>query len=251
MKKQKVVLSGLVVLLSICVAVQAEDKVEFGVTADFFSKYVWRGQNLVDDWVMQPGISATYGGLTGSIWANMDMTGAAVDSGEFNEVDYTLDYSAAFPGVDWLGFSVGVIYYDFPNTTAEGTTEIYGGLSIDTVASPSVTVYRDVDEAEGTYVSLGFGHSIEKTDAMPFGIDLGASIGWGDKDYNTFYWGGLDKSELNDLHLSLGLPFEVGSLSVTPSVHYVRLLGSGVRDSDAYSTDDDIIYGGVGLALSF
>ena len=32
-------------------AAMAEDDVTFGVAADFFSKYIWRGQNVVDDWV--------------------------------------------------------------------------------------------------------------------------------------------------------------------------------------------------------
>jgi hypothetical protein len=44
------------------------------VTIDFYSKYVWRGQNLVDDWVLQPGVSSTFGNFTLGVWGNVDMT---------------------------------------------------------------------------------------------------------------------------------------------------------------------------------
>jgi hypothetical protein len=39
----------------------AQDNVSLEVTADFFSKYIWRGQNLVDDWVFQPAVSLGWG----------------------------------------------------------------------------------------------------------------------------------------------------------------------------------------------
>ena len=34
---------------------------------------------------------------------------------EFSEFDWTLDYTAMIPGIDWLSGSVGAIYYRFPN----------------------------------------------------------------------------------------------------------------------------------------
>ena len=33
-----------------------ESAIEFGITADFYSKYIWRGQNLNDDYIFQPSI---------------------------------------------------------------------------------------------------------------------------------------------------------------------------------------------------
>jgi hypothetical protein len=41
-------------------AVIAEDKIDFEIMADYFGKYIWRGQNLSDDPVFQPGLSAKY-----------------------------------------------------------------------------------------------------------------------------------------------------------------------------------------------
>jgi len=45
----RIVLIGLTVFSSLCGFVYAaEDKVKFALTADYFTKYVWRGQNLND-----------------------------------------------------------------------------------------------------------------------------------------------------------------------------------------------------------
>jgi hypothetical protein len=232
----------------------AEDEVSLEITTDLFSEYVWRGQNLVDDWVFQPGFSVGYAGLTAGIWGSLDMTDENGFKGDFTEIDYSLDYSGSVPGVDALGYSVGVIYYDFPNTGVDGTTELYWGFSADVPLSPSVTVYHDVDEADGIYVSASIGHSIENAAELgsgsTIGLELGASIGWGNSGYNEFYWGTAG-SELNDLVLSASLPIEVTGWTITPSISYVKLLGSDVRNSNAYGTDNDMFYAGISLSKEF
>ena len=40
------------------------DKLSIDVTADYFGKYIWRGQNLSDDPVFQTGVSASYKGFS-------------------------------------------------------------------------------------------------------------------------------------------------------------------------------------------
>ena len=246
MRQAKVVLCVAVALLGISATAwaQEEDAVSFEVTTDFFSKYVWRGINVTDDWSFQPGFSAAYGGLSGGVWGSLEMTDENDQSGEFIEYDFYIDYSGQI--TDVIGYSVGAIYYSFPSF--DDTTEIYAGLSFDVVASPSVTVYYDIDEVDGTYVALGFGHSLEGLDELPFGVDLSANLGFGDSSYNDAYWA-VDDAELNDLTLSAAFPFEVGPVSVTPSVTYVAVLGSDV--SDVAGDDDSIVYAGVGLAYGF
>ncbi len=243
----------------------AEDEggIEFELTADFFSKYIWRGQNLVDDWVFQPGVSATYGGLTASFWGNLDLTNENGSEGEFSEIDLTLDYSGQFPGIDILGYSVGMIHYDFPVTgAADDTTELYAGVGLDVPASPSVTFSRDVDEAsEGMYISVGVGHSFENVFELgpdtPVGVDIGATLGWGNKAYNRFYWGAAPDGstiggEFNDLVLSIGFPFELAGLSFTASASYVTLVGDDIRRTDAYGAgNDDNFVAGIGFSAGF
>ena len=72
----------------------AEDEggIGFELTADYFNKYIWRGQNLDDDRVFQPGLSAAYGGLTVGIWGNMELTGINGNNNQFTELDYSLDF---------------------------------------------------------------------------------------------------------------------------------------------------------------
>ncbi|MBN2128127.1 MAG: hypothetical protein JW741_01470 [Sedimentisphaerales bacterium] len=241
------VLGCMAIVLFGAATAPAEDEVSVSVTSDLFSKYVWRGQNVTDDWVWQPGVSISYKGLTGGFWGNLDLTDENDESGQFIEYDYYVDYSGQIN--ETVGFSVGGIYYYFPG--GDATTELYWGFSFDVPASPAITVYHDIDEIDGTYAAFSVGHSFENPGDLPFGVDLGASLGWGDSSYNDGYWSTdtieVD-SELNDLTLTVGFPFEVGGLSVTPSLAYVALLGSDVRD---VADDDSIFYAGVGLAYEF
>jgi hypothetical protein len=119
----------------------AAEFIDFGLTADYYSKYIWRGQNINDKSVLQPAVTVSAYGFTASIWGNMDLTNksqtAPDNSWEFSEFDYTIDYTAAVPDVNWLNFSVGTIYYRFPNTVFELTTEIYGGMTLSAPLSPS------------------------------------------------------------------------------------------------------------------
>ena len=119
--------------------------------------------------------------------------------------------------------------------------------SFDTFLSPSVTWYYDFDQVDGSYVAFGLSHSIELSEESPLALDLGLNIGWGDDDYNAAYWG-VDDDGFNDLTLSAGLPIELGSWTLTPSVNYVVLIDSDISDA---AGDDDIVYAGIGLSTSF
>lgn len=231
-------------------SLKAEDEVIVGASADVMSKYVWRGQNLVDDRVLQPGAYVSYKGITASFWGNLDLTDENGYEGEFSEIDLTLDYSGQVPGADFLSYSLGFINYDFPvNGGFDDTWEIYWGFGLDVPASPSVTVYHDVDEAAGTYVSFGIGHSMENLTDLGLGVDLSASIGWGSSGYNKSYWG-PDKSELNDLVLSAAFPFEAAGFAITPSVNYITLIGDDIRASNTYGQNDMWVVG-IGFAKEF
>jgi hypothetical protein len=252
-----------VVCLDSAVLAEDESEIGFEFTADFASKYVWRGQALVDDWVFQPGVAVSYGGLSASFWGNLDMTDENGSNGEFSEIDLTLDYSGQFSDFDILGYSVGMINYDFPvNGAADDTTEVYAGLSLDVPASPSVTFYRDVDETrDGAYISVGVGHSFEEVFELapdtPVGVDIGATLGWGNTAYNKFYWGAAPDGstiggEMNDLVLTVAFPFELAGLSFSASVNYITLVGDDIRKTDFYGKSrDDNIVAGIGFAAEF
>lgn len=229
------------------------DAIDLEFTVDFISKYIWRGQNLADDPVFQPSVTTSYESLTVTIWGSLELTNINGNSCDFSEVDYSLDYSAGLPVIENVGYSVGLIYYDFPGTDTKNTTEIYGGLNFDLPLDPSLTLYHDVEEAEGSYISLAAGHSIEKiieiSPDIPLGLDIGVSLGWGSGSYNKYYWG-TDQSKINDLMFSLSFPVKISGWSLVPSLNYVTLLSDDIRDTDACGTDSDFFLAGISLSKS-
>ena len=248
----KLTTMGIVLIATLtCSAALAKEAptVGFDISADYVSKYIWRGQNLQDDGAFQPSVNLTYGNFSANIWASTELSKINGNSGEITEVDYSLDYSAAlFEGVS---YSIGVINYVFPNTSIEDTVEIYAGLSFDCFLSPSITLYNDVDEANGSYVSVGIGHTFEKVIGdVP--ADVSASFGWGSGSYNDYYWG-VDKSKMNDFALSIAFPVELeNGWSLTPSLNYVTLMSGDVEKGNTYGDgDNSFFYIGVGLAKSF
>jgi uncharacterized protein (TIGR02001 family) len=259
MKKAKWLVIVLILAVFGTGAASTEDEIGFELSADYSGKYIWRGQNLSDDPVFQPGISATYGNFTAGIWGNLDLTNINDRNDDFLEMDYYLDWSDDLPDVEGVSYSVGLIYYDFPGSYADGTRlpdtlEAYLGFTFDLPASPSITGYHDLDEAEGTYVSLGIGHSVEQvfelSPDVPVAMDIGATLGWGSASYDKYYWG-TEQSKINDLVLSVSFPFEIEGLTITPSVNYVTLLSDDIRDTDAYGTDSDFFFVGIGLTKKF
>ncbi len=254
MAKAKMLLIVLSVLACGAGTTLADDGIGFELTADYFGKYLWRGQDLNDDGVFQPGLSASYGGLTAGIWGSLELTDYTNNENQFTELDYSVDYSGDFPGLSGVSYSVGLIYYDFPSTVVKDTTELYWGLGFDLPLSPSITFYHDIDEAEGTYASFGLGHSVDQiaelSPGVPIGMEIGASFGWGSGSYNNYYWG-INDSKMNDLTLGVSFPFEVAGMTVTPSFNYVTLLNDDIKATDTYRQESDYFFFGIGLVKEF
>ena len=74
----------------------------------FETKYIWRGQNMVDDPVIQPSASVSKFGFTASYWGNFSTAGS---QRRWTEHDYTIDYTLS---LDPLKFSFGHIFYIYP-----------------------------------------------------------------------------------------------------------------------------------------
>jgi hypothetical protein len=229
----------------------ADDAVKFAFTADYFTKYIWRGQNLNDRSVFQPSIAVSRSGFTANIWGNLELTNSREHSGEFTEFDYGLDYSAQLPDINGVSFSAGVLYYDFPNTSEKPTTEIYGGLNFDLPLTPYVRLYRDTQAINGSYLQLGVGYVIEKlyefSDNCYCGLQLASSIGYGSRRYNRIYLG-TDGGKLNDWTSSVALPFCIDAWIIKPSINYSTMLSNGIREANDKS---DNFWAGVSLSREF
>ncbi len=235
----------------------SEDKINFTISSDFYSKYVWRGQLLNDDFVFQPSVSANYKNWTAVVWGNTNLTsyGTADNSGEITEYDLVLDYTSKFSQDSKVGYSIGAIHYHFPSLSETDTTEIYWGFNFDMPFNPAVKVYHGLGNENGTYANFGIGHTYEKFASFAencyCSLQWAASIGWANSTYNVDYWG-VDDSRLNDLAFTLALPICFpGDWTVKPSFNYVTLIDGSLRDSDAYSQSSDYFFTGISISKSF
>jgi hypothetical protein len=257
-KMRRLCVAGLVTLLTISTVVVAADEqaVKFGVSADYYSKYIWRGQVLDNKSVFQPAVSASAYGFTGSLWGNMELSDHSKivpdNAGEFSEFDWGLDYTNTMPDANWLSYSAGVLYYRFPNQPFDPTTEVYGGLTLSTCPlSPSFKWYRDVDVIKGSYFQFSIGQTVDKiysiNEKCYCSLALGASYGWGNTPYDKGYFG-VPAGQSNDLTLTVGLPVCIDSWTVKPSVNYATMLSDSIRRA---TDDSENFWWGIGLSTSF
>jgi hypothetical protein len=227
----------IVVMILLCsIATFAEDELNFNLSTDFYSQYVWRGQSVTDDPVIQPTISASYKNLTFSSWGNLETTKVNDNRWKFTETDFTIDYSSYFSKeMPKIGYSFGLINYDFPNTDFDNTTELYAGINVEMFLNPYMKVFRDIDEVDGTYVSVGVSES------LVWGLEGAASLGWGDRGYNDSYWS-KSSSRVNDLVLSISRPIEFKGMEITPSLSYISLMD---KDLGSIGNDgrDTVVFG--------
>ncbi len=251
MKVQKMFgwsLSVLILLFTMGTAI-AENAKPFSasVSVDYFSKYVWRGQSINDESVLQTNVSGSAYGFTGSIWSNNDLTNDR--KGEFSEVDYSLDYSHTLS--EKIGFSLGVIHYVFPNTEFVPTTEIYGGLNFSVALSPSVKWYRDINEIDGSYIQISAGHSFDElvkwSNGCSMGVSVSASLAFAGKGYNAGYFG-IEDTLMNDFTLGISVPFDLKHVTLTPRFQFSTMVDEEI--GNAVSERNNVWFG-MGLSKSF
>lgn len=203
------------------------------------SAYVWRGQLLNEDAVLQPGFSIEKNGFGVAWWGSMNLTDEQTeDAAEFTEHDITVSYSFSCP-VTKADISLGVVNYDFPNvgivdaggnaTLVNDTREAFATFGWSCPANPTLAVYYDFKEADGFYGSLSVGHSQPIGDLAS--VDLSASIGVSSSDWNEYYYG-TDDEALNDWSASVAVPFQAcDSLTITPAIQYAALIDSDITDT--------------------
>ncbi len=237
----------LTVFLGIATAFAEGPQAGGSTSVGIFSNYVWRGQKLSNSFVVQPSVGITYNGFGANLWANYDSDYS--DHGEHTETDLTLDYSF---GYDKFSFDAGYIYYALEG--ADDTQEVYLSVSYDMVLNPTLTVYYDFDEGHGAFVVASVGYDFE----LPYKstLSLGASASYnlnnkvmgydsGGDDFSNFYNG--------EVSASLSIPVWK-DVTVEPSIAYSFPLSNDAEDAlqgISDDGDDDIIYGGVTITLSF
>lgn len=210
-------------LVSTAAAFEAEGDVYVG----FYDKYLWRGFDLSGSAaVVQGGVDISANGFTVSYWTNLQAGNdedEGFKSGEATETDIVLDYS--FDAGEMLSVSVGNIFYTLDGL--EDTSEAYLGLTLNTVLSPSLTLYYDWDEAEddGLFITAAIGHTIEIDKAA---LNLGAAAGYNqESDYAVGAY-----SDWHNYELSASVDFPVtDDVTISPSFLYSAPISAGAKDA--------------------
>ena len=226
------------------------------------SGYLWRGQLLNDEAVLQPLFTAaTDYGLSFNAWGNFNLTdnlGPDAEK-EFNEVDLTVSYDVP---IDAVSLSVAVAEYLFPHATvtddagvgtaAPGTREVQVTLGLDDIIlAPTLMVAYDFDEADGFYASASVSHSLDLAEGLS--LEGALSISMADSSYNEYYFG-VDDSALNDAGATLTLSYvPMENVTVSTYVTYAKLLDSDIEDAadEIYFNNGDIVVGGITAEYTF
>jgi len=162
-----IALTAIALIFAFTSPARAEDKSPWSAEAGmgFYSDYISRGTNLYDGVSLQPSLSGAYdlgdyGSLGGSLWMHLSGEGEEGASEKFTELDSTLNYTL---DLDPITLKAGHIWYSYPNDSDElvDTAEFFAGIAVDTVLSPSLTVYWDYREVDFQYYELGFSHKIK------------------------------------------------------------------------------------------
>jgi len=215
---------------------------EFGVDLAFVNKYVWRGMLLTDGPVFQPAATLGYKGASINVWGNLDLDNVNDNAGDFNEIDMTLDYTHT---IKEFSVSGGLIYYDFPNTDFRSTLELYVAAGVDILLQPCITVYFDVDQAQGIYGTLGLSHSFDlpDSDSVSWSLDLAARVGLGSSPDVDYYFGVHDAA-FTDFYAEGSLPVTIfDQLTITPYIGVAMVLDTSLRAQTDQS--DNFLFGAI------
>jgi len=254
-----IILVGFFMLIFGSANVWAEEEIPTA-SADvaILSKYIWRGQELSrDSIVIQPSMTVSYMGFSGNLWGNLDTDQYKSDEDHnWNETDFTLSYGKGF---GMLSAEAGYIYYALDG--CDDTQEIFLTLGLDTILSPSLTVYKDIDSYSHWYFLLGISHAFEITERVS--LELSGSVSYllskDEDDYPEINNGVPTGDEFENFHdgvISASLPIAVVKyITITPTVSYTFPLSSDASDEMEWRSfkgdDDNFVYGGVIVSMAF
>jgi uncharacterized protein (TIGR02001 family) len=226
-----------------------------------FSQYIWRGLELsYNSVVIQPSVTLGYEGFSLNVWGNMDtdqhIRGSEDSTSKYTETDFTLSYAKTLGPVKLTG---GYIYYALagtPQTGSQDTQELYVSATLDTILSPTLSIYRDIANTPAWYINLGISHSQPIYEKIT--LDLAASAGYYYSDDNDFSEINDPGSRYREFHNGLvtaGLTIPFGEyFSVKPLIGYSFPLSGKSEDfikATSISDNSSFFYGGVTLSMAF
>jgi len=220
------------VALSAIASAQVEKPFDIEAELTIASKYVWRGINLVNDWVVQPGVTLSRGPFSLGLWGNLESSNwnlpnyTSTPRGRVTELDVTFAYTRTMGPAEW---SLGIVDYQFPGTGAERYQEWFATVEFgDLWGSPYLNLYTGNNSYSGTYATVGITHAVSSQLAGLPELELNAELSYGDARSNNYYFGS-SRAGFADLQLTASTSIELGErLSLTPALHYSTLLDRGL-----------------------
>ena len=200
-----------------------------------YSKYLWRGIDVLpdNDYSIQTGADVSFGGFSVGYWSVWDEK-----KGTMIETDWTLDYSHDFG--EMLSASIGNIMYTYDGVS---TSEAYLTGTLNTLLSPSLAFYLDYHRGHTLYATLGISHDLTFGEKTTLG--LGAQISYNDD---------IDKGYFNNIEIPVNLSFAVSDLvSIDASFLYSGPLSDYARSGKtepALRISDEYV-GGLSATLAF
>lgn len=250
-KKLYCAATAAMILFSGTLAAAEETKPTAALDVSILSQYMWRGIDLSKHGVViQPSMTMGYNGASLNLWGNFDTNNAAYDGAKYNETDVTLSYAMTF---DLLTVSANYAYYALD--AVEDGQEVYVTASLNTLLSPTLTIYRDIAHTPSFFVLAGISHSLPIYDKTTLTLGATASYYYSDDSALTEV-GSTDKyRNFHNGVVSATFNIPVNNyVTVKPTVSYSFPLSSAADDyieSVSLSEKSDFIYGGVVVSFAF
>jgi hypothetical protein len=252
-----------------------EEKPTGDFTVAVFGQYIWRGYELSrNSIVIQPSMTIGYKGLSACLWGNLDTKPySPVDiayAGAWNETDLTLSYTKTLGlfnvGGGYAYYSLASLNRDAPDRA--DSQELFATISLNTLLSPTLSVYKEIDHYRNWYFLLGVSHTMELNTMVS--LKLAATAGYllsTDADsYPKFDGSALPTADkfrnFHDGTLAVSLPIKpTNTVTITPTLSYIFPLSGDAKDeikgyglkgtATPAERDHSFFVGGVSVSLSF
>ena len=234
--------NAMLVVLVLCgVAGGYAEDAEVSLSVDAASAYVFRGATFNDGLVLQPGIEVSKAPVTVGAWGNLDIDDYdnAVTNGQFSEIDLYGSCDLPVPG-ELVSMSVGYTEYTYPSGGGDADRELSVSGSLDTLLSPSVSVYYGVDGGveKSVLVEVGMSHEME----LGGGLTGSASV--------SCWYVNPDEGESGLSYSDIGVAVSYGMFSagLTYTARIDEDVLPDVEDGGSYDTE---VVGRIGISRTF
>ena len=188
----------------------------------YYSNYVWRGQTLSNDWVIQPELNSSNRGLGIGLWSNYDY-----DTEEINQTNFNMNFGRSY---DKMGYEVGYIYYLIDE--AADTQEFYLAAAHDSILQPHAAFYWDGKKGDGGFLQVGAGYSLLLAEKVS--VDLAADVSM------VFDNGALGRNEKGEEFTGLyNCDLSIGTSIPLPNIPLASLWSIEAMAAYSFSLSDD------------